>query len=69
MSVTSIPQSPAAAALIKAKEEIAVEQLAKGVLAFKVKLRALEAAKLVVENLERELQDLETKIAQGNYVS
>jgi len=71
MSVSTIgsTQSTAAAALAKAKEEIAAEQLTKGVAAFKVKLRALEAAKLVVENLEREIADLQAKIEQGNYVS
>lgn len=54
------------AAIAKAHREISEENQAKAVKLLKTKLRELEAAKVVVENVQREIDDLELKIEQGN---
>lgn len=50
----------------QAQAELDAEQRAKDVRTLKEKLRALSAAKTVVANLEREVEDIEKAIAQGN---
>ena len=54
------------AAIAKAHREIAEENKTKAVKALKSKLRELEAAKVIVANVQREIDDLELKIEQGN---
>jgi methylase of polypeptide subunit release factors len=56
----------AKAAIIKAKEEIAEENLKKAVDLLKKKLREREAAQTVLSNIDREICELELKIEQGN---
>lgn len=51
----------------EAAKEIAEEQGKKAKDALKAKLRALEAAKAVVRNIEREIDDLEASIADGSF--
>ena len=50
-----------------ARKEIAEEQSKKAKDALKAKLRNLEAAKQVVRNIEREIEDLEASIADGSF--
>ena len=59
-------ETVAQAAIAKAKQEIADEKMAKDVSRLKAKLRELEAAKVVVANIDREIRDLELAIVQGN---
>ena len=54
------------AAIAAAHREIAEENQKKAVGMLKKKLRELEAAKVIVENVTREIADLELKIEQGN---
>lgn len=56
----------AKAAIIRARTEIAEESQKKAVELLKGKLRSLEAAKVVVANIEREIEDLELRIETGN---
>jgi len=49
-----------------AKEEVEKEALEKSVKTLKNKLRELKAAETVVSNIEREIEDLEEAISQGN---
>lgn len=53
--------------LDKAKEEIAKEEVARAVTLYKAKLKERNAAKTVLDNIDREIQDLELKIEQGNF--
>ena len=56
----------AKAAIAAAKREIQEENQKKAVKLLKEKYRELEAAKTVVSNVEREIEDLEMKIEHGN---
>ena len=56
----------AKAAITKAHREIAEENQEKAVKLLKSKLRELESAKVVVANVEREIEELELKISHGN---
>jgi DNA primase large subunit len=53
-------------ALKKAKEEIREENMKKSIELFKKKLREREAAQTVLANVDRELNELQLKIEQGN---
>ena len=53
-------------ALQLAEEEIAKEKKDKAVLMLKEKLRERDKAKLMLENIEREIQDLNEQIKQGD---
>jgi hypothetical protein len=53
-------------AILKAKNEIAEENLKKGVEALKRKLREQNAAEAVLANVKREIAELELQIEQGN---
>lgn len=66
MSVTEIPLTPAQRALAKAKKEIADEVLDRAVAAFKSKLRERDRAQVILDNVNREIADLEARIEQGN---
>lgn len=59
-------QSAAQKAIAKARQEIAEENLAKGVAKLKTKYRELSTAETVVANIKREIADLEQAIEQGN---
>jgi hypothetical protein len=50
------------AAITRARNEIAEEQVEKDVLRLKVKYRELEAAEKVVRNIQAEVDDLEISI-------
>jgi hypothetical protein len=52
-------------ALEEAKKEVEQEYFKEAKDKLKKKLTELKAARLVVKNLERELEDLEDEIAQG----
>lgn len=54
------------AAIARAKREIAEENMKKGVEQLKAKLRERDRAKTVLDNIEREIKDLEMSIEQGN---
>lgn len=54
------------AAIAKAKQEIADERMSDAVGKLKTKLRELNSARNVVANIEREIEDLELAIEQGN---
>lgn len=56
----------ATAALEKARKEIESENLKEAIEEFKMKLRELERARVIVANIEREIKELELKVAQGN---
>lgn len=56
----------AKAAIARAKREIAEENMKKGVEQLKTKLRERDRAKTVLDNIEREIKDLELSIEQGN---
>lgn len=58
--------SSAKAAITRARNEIAEENQKKAVELLKGKLREVEAARTVVANIEREIEDLEQRIEQGN---
>lgn len=58
--------SDAKAAIARAKREIAEENMKKGVEQLKTKLRERDRAKTVLDNIEREIKDLELSIEQGN---
>jgi len=61
-----ITTEKAAAAIKKAREEIASENLQKAVDLLKRKLRERDAALTVLHNVDREIAELELKIEQGN---
>ena len=63
---TSGVQVNAKNAIQQARNEVAEENLESAVEKLKVKLRELAAAETVVENVTREIADLEEAIAQGN---
>lgn len=54
------------AVIAKAQREIAEEQMTKAVAVLKTKYRELTAAQTVVENIQRDIANLELKIEQGN---
>jgi hypothetical protein len=54
------------AAIEQAHAEIEQENMAKGVKLLKAKLRELQVARTVLENLQREVTDLEQSIEDGN---
>lgn len=66
MSITSIENTDAKAAIAKARREIAEENLNKGVSKLKTKLRERESAATVLANIDREIAELELAINQGN---
>lgn len=66
MTVTQIGNTGnAKSAIAEARAEIAQEQVRKGVEKLKIKLREQAAAQLVLDNITREIADLELKIEQG----
>lgn len=56
----------AKAAIARAQREIAEEKMAKAVKLLKGKYVELDHAETVVDNIKREIADLELKIEQGN---
>ena len=62
----SVSQISAKSAIEKAREEVAEEDQKAAVKLLKQKLRELAAAKVVVRNIEREIEDLEQAIEDGN---
>jgi hypothetical protein len=64
--MTSIAPNTAQSAIQRARNEVAQENQDKAVRLLKDKLRALDTAKTVVANIEREIADLELRITQGN---
>ena len=64
--VDTIQKPDPKGAIAKAHAEIAKENQDKAVKLLKNKLRELEAAEAVVSNVQREIDDLELKIEQGN---
>ena len=63
---SKIDKADPKAAIAKAKREIQEENQDKAVKLLKGKLRELTSAEGVVENIEREIADLELKIEHGN---
>ena len=59
-------ESPAKKAIRKAKEEIDQEDMTKAVNQLTKKYRELKDAQVVVRNIEREIEDLEQSIEDGN---
>lgn len=57
----------AKAAIARAKREIQEENMKRGVEQLKVKLRERDRAQTVLENINREITELELKIEQGNF--
>lgn len=57
----------AKAAIQKARAEVAEENLKKAVEALKVKYKARDAAKSVLANINREIEDLEASIGDGSF--
>jgi hypothetical protein len=53
--------------LDQAKAEIAKEEVKRAVSLYKAKLKERNAAKTVLDNIDREIADLELKIEQGNF--
>ena len=53
-------------AIKKAREEIADETMKEAVKLLKAKLRQQKEARVVLENITREIEDLELQIEQGN---
>lgn len=69
MSVTELGgKSPAQKAIAQARAEIQEEKIGRAVKVLKDKYRQLEAAKVVVANIEREIADAEAAIEQGSAV-
>lgn len=64
-NITSATNAAAKDALAQAKAEIEAEQLRSAVSKFKAKLREQAAAQLVLDNVTREIQELQLKIEQG----
>lgn len=69
MSVSEMKQSKAQELLAEAQREIDEENSKRAKAALKSKLAALEVAKRVVANLEREIEDLSERIDDGSYSS
>lgn len=65
MAVTTIGNNPKSA-IEAARREVAEEELRKGVEQLKTKLRERARAQTVLDNIDREIQEIEIKIAQGN---
>jgi hypothetical protein len=63
--ITSASSNAAKEAIKAAKAEIAAESLRKGIDKLKAKLREQQAAKLVLENVSREIEELQLQIEQG----
>jgi hypothetical protein len=63
---TDINKKDPKAAIAKAKAEIAAENQEKAVKLLKEKLREQEAAQVALDNINREIEDLELRIEQGN---
>jgi len=59
-------QSKGQEAIEKARKDVESEDMSKAVTKLKVKLRELKAAQTVVSNIQREIDDLEESINQGN---
>lgn len=59
-------KTDAQVAIEKAEQEIADEKMADAVGKLKTKLRDRNAATVVLENLEREIEELKLAIEQGN---
>jgi hypothetical protein len=53
-------------AIAKARREIQEEEMEKAVKKLKTKYRELSTAETVVANIQREIEDLEEAIEQGN---
>ena len=53
-------------AIEKAREEVEAEDMADAVCKLKAKLRERQEAKTVLDNIDREIADLEEAITQGN---
>jgi len=53
--------------LDQAKAEIAKEEVTRAVKLYKGKLKERNAAQTVLDNIDREIADLELKIEQGNF--
>lgn len=68
MSVSNISgsQTPAQKAIAQAKAEIQQDKIDRAVKVLKDKYRQLDAAKVVVANIEREITDAEAAIEQGS---
>lgn len=62
----TVEKSPGQLAREKAAAEIAAEKLSKAVEVYKRKLRERDGAQSVLDNINRELKDLELAIDQGN---
>ncbi len=63
--ITNATVASAKAAIAAAKAEIAQEQLRKGIDKLKTKLREQAAAKLVLDNVNREIEELQLQLEQG----
>jgi len=53
--------------LDQAKEEIAEEETKRAISLYKSKLKERNSAQTVLDNIDREIEDLELKIKQGNF--
>jgi hypothetical protein len=60
-------KADAKAAIAAAKREIQEEDQKKAVKLLKDKYRERSAAQTIVDNIDREIEDLELKIEHGNY--
>jgi len=60
------PKLDAKAAIARAKREVQEENMKKAVETLKGKLRERDRAATVLENIDREISELELKIEQGN---
>lgn len=59
-------ETKAQKAIKRAREEVEAEDMRDAVTKLKKKLRELKEAQTVVANIEREIEDLELAIEQGN---
>ena len=66
MNETVEPKLDAKAAIARAKREVQEENMKKAVETLKGKLRERDRAATVLENIDREISELELKIEQGN---
>lgn len=66
MNETVEPKLDAKAAIARAKREVQEENMKKAVESLKGKLRERDRAATVLENIDREIAELELKIEQGN---
>lgn len=68
MSISNITSASSAAAkdaIAQARAEVAAESLRKGIDKLKIKLREQAAARIVLENTTREIDELQLQIEQG----